>query len=964
MLLNVLVYNELRPETIPGFEKVVGALREGNFAQADARKIGDNLYRARLNRTDRLLFSLHRAGGATCILLLEHIRNHAYDKSRFLRRGAEIDEARIPPLGRVEDASAADLPHVDPRRPSFNLLDKILSFDDHQDAVYRLSPPLIIVGAAGSGKTALTLEKMKQMAGDALYVSLSPYLVQNARSLYFSHNYDNEDINVDFLSFHEFIESIRIPEGREASLRDFQAWFERQALARKLRDAHKVFEEFRGVITGPVGEASWLSRADYLDLGVKQSIFAEDERPQVYDLFEKYLSFLDASGLYDSNIVSHQYRDETSPRYDFVVVDEVQDLTNVQLHLILKSLRLPGEFILTGDSNQIVHPNFFSWSSLKSLFFHERMLSGDGEIIRILHTNYRNAPVVIEVANRILKLKHARFGSVDRESNYLVDGVAGRTGRVQLVADSPEVKAALDSRTARSARVAVLVMHPDQKAEARRWFDTPLVFSVQEAKGLEYDSIILFNFISAEARAFREIARDVDPADLETDTLAYARARDKRDKSLEIYKFYINALYVAVTRAVRNLYWVEADPGHPAMALLKLDRFAEAKVAIEREASSVEEWQREARRLEMQGKADQARDIRDRVLKQKPAPWRVVERDGFEAGRRKALAGGNRKDCLAAFEYALLHWHLPTLNALHSAGFKPALEAEDKAVQKLNLNHFSAYEFRNPAAVMKDVEAYGVDHRTPFNLTPLMLAARMGNAAIVEALVERGADPSLTANHGFIALHFALERALTDRKFAGQKLASLYPPLAPASLDVQAGGRLIKLDQHLMEYFLLHAMSALFYRRLGPSIAGSGFHGGAFTANDLAGWLAALPHEVLPERRQRRAYISSILSKNEIDGKDPYNRRLFRRIRHGHYIVDPALKLRLNESWISYYALFVAADWGPYLPRAEPGPRSSGLEAIGSARWKRDRPYYTRMQEAALASFRTDVLGEKSAGPG
>ena len=45
---------------------------------------------------------------------------------------------------------------------------------------------------------------------------------------------------------------------------------------------------------------------------------------------------------------------------------------------------------------------------------------------------------------------------------------------------------------------------------------------------------------------------------MRAEDLRYARAREKSDKSLEIYKFYINALYVAITRAVENLYLIEA----------------------------------------------------------------------------------------------------------------------------------------------------------------------------------------------------------------------------------------------------------------------------------------------------------------------------------------------------------------------------------------------------------------------
>ncbi|MDA1074398.1 MAG: hypothetical protein O3A63_06515 [Proteobacteria bacterium] len=911
--MRILLYSDLDTDSIPGFAKVRQALEAGNFTQADVRKIGENLYRARLNKRDRLLFRLHKYQGEQCVLLLEHIVNHAYDRSRFLTGGAMVDEAKIPAVEQPEADEGDELVYLHPERERFHLLDKILSFDDDQQAILELPPPLVIVGSAGSGKTALTMEKMKRAAGDVLYVSLSPYLVQNARNLYFAHGYDNDQQLVDFLSFHEVLESIHVPPGRELSLRDFQRFFERHRRGMGPNDAHKLFEEFRGVITGPLTEQGYRTREEYLELGVKQSIFLADERPRVYDLFKKYLAYLDSEGLFDANLVAHSHLARATSCYDFIVVDEVQDVTTVQLYLLLKLARRPGAFLLSGDSNQIVHPNFFSWAGVKSLFFREQDLTGDGEVIRVLHANYRNAPVVTTLANRILKLKHARFGSVDRESNYLVQSVGAERGRLRLLGDDERVKRELDARTASSTRYAVIVMHPEQKAEAKRYFSTPLVFSIQEAKGLEYENVILYNFVTGEARAFHEIAGGVDPAALEADTLSYARGRDKTDKSLEIFKFFINALYVAVTRAVRNLYVIEGDHGHPALALLQLDRFA-GELDMDKEASSVEEWQREARKLELQGKAEQAEDIRERVLKQREVPWERLDREAFAALRERALTGGGKKAQLAAFEYAVIHHHRPTLNALGEAGFKPARRDEAQAERQLVRNHFMIYDLANPGAVLADVQRYGVDHRTRFNLTPLMIAARLGNAPLVEALCGRGADLELRANNGFTALHFALERAVLDPAYARQRLPRIYPLLEPDSVSVQVEGRLVKLDKRLMETFLLNFLTALYYRQLGPTLARSSR---GYSAKMLEEALECLPNSVVPERRKRRPYISSILSKNEIHRDNPYNRRLFLRIQHGNYILNPGMKLRRGEDWRPLYEVLPTEDLGmePLLAR-------------------------------------------------
>ena len=640
-------------------------------------------------------------------------------------------------------------------------------------------------------------------------------------------------------------------------------------------------------------------------MGVKQSIFSDEERSGVYDLFDKYRQLLEQAQLYDTNIISHSYLTSAAPQYDFIVVDEVQDITNIQLYLILKTLRHPGHFILCGDSNQIVHPNFFSWSKVKTLFFEQQNLTGEGEMIRILQSNYRNAPVITHIANRILKLKHARFGSIDKESNYLVNSIGDHHGQLQLLADSQKVKQDLDSKTARSTRFAVLVMHPDQKAAARQWFNTPLVFSIQEAKGLEYDNIILYNFISDEEKSFRDIAAGVDPAALEKETLEYARAKSKQDKSLEVYKFYINALYVAITRAVSNLYIIEANQKHPLMRLLDLERFT-GDLKMDKQDSSLDEWQKEARKLELQGKQEQADEIRNRILQQKPVPWPVLDRTAFTQLQKEAQHGNNKKKQLLALEYALIHWHQPMLNQLITSGFKPATQTEEKAVKQLHQKHYMTYDLNNPGSVLRDTEKYGIDHRTIFNLTPLMVAARLGNASLVKELMDRGANPDLCGSHGLNALQMALEQALVDERYARNKLTQVYSKLEPDSLSIQAEGRLIKLDKRLMGLFVLNLMFANFYRALGEQASIKN----GFTAQGITSWVQTLPEEVLPERRKKQSYISSILSGNEVDRDAPYNRKLFKRIRRGHYIINPGMKLRQGEEWKAVYELLNPEDLG------------------------------------------------------
>jgi hypothetical protein len=943
--MRVLIYRGLDTAHIPGYDKLMAYLAAGDFRSADVKKVGDNLYRARLDRSNRLLFSLYRYRDEPCVLVLEYIRRHAYEKSRFLARGASVDEDRIPTLEAPEDDESPVLPYLHPERPRFHLLDKVLSFDEDQETVYRDAPPLVIIGSAGSGKTALTLEKMKDAVGDVLYVTRSSFLTQNAHDLYYAHGYENDAQNVDFLSFREYLESIHVPEGKEVTPRVFAGWAVRQRRPRELRDSHRLFEEFQGAITGTEESSACLTREAYRSLGVRQSIYPMELRDAVYDLFERYLRFLDEQGWFDPNIVSHAWLARVEPRFDFAVVDEVQDLTNVQLLLILRSLRDPRGFLLCGDANQVVHPNFFSWAKVKTLFWRKRGEEGEGaptDLIRILNANFRNSPQVTEVANRLLHIKRARFGSVDRESNYLVRSCGPADGRVGLLRDSDVVKRDLDRRTAGSARFAILVLHPEHKAEVRKFFRTPLVFSIHEAKGLEYENVLLYGFVSGEQKRFRDIAGGLVEQDLSGE-LRYARARDKGDKSLEIYKFYINALYVAVTRAVKNLYLIEPSPDQPLLELLGLTDVHDAVDHVETQRSSLEEWRREAHRLTLQGKEEQAEEIREQILKQHRVPWKVLRGEALAELEHKALEKGEKKACIALTEYALVYHDQRYLNALVSAGFKAA-KHPDKAMQVLEKKHYLLYSLRSHGGVLSEVDKYGVDFRNVFGQTALMIASRAGNAELVEGLLDREADTSLVDGNGLNAFQIALERACADERFARAKLPGVFERLAPPSLDIQVDARLVKLDCRIMEYLMLSVAMVLFYQRLGENWAS---RRRLLEAADFADVLAHFPESVIPARRKRRQYISSILSKNEVSRDDPYNRKLFVRVRHGQYLLNPNLGLRVEGEWRRIYELLI--------------PERLAGELVDPVRWGRYVWDPNSGRESAVRFLR-DLITSLSAG--
>lgn len=883
------------------FHQTLEYLKNGDFSAAEVKKMPEtNLYRAKLDYSSRLIFRFAKYKNQTYLLLLEIITNHDYSKSKFLR-GTNVDENKLLPLQNISGFDSKEipaLPYLNPKEKRFHLLNKIISFDDEQQEALHLPPPLILIGSAGSGKTALALEKIKSLSGNILYVTLSPYLAEHAAHIYYSNNYENEEQEIDFLSFREFLESIRIPEGKKMDFRVFEQWFLPHRHHSGIKDTHKLFEEFNGVITGFSIEKEFLRREDYINLGIKQSIFLPEERSRVYDLFEKYSHFLKEQKYYDIHMVANRWTKFCRPIYDFVVVDEVQDYTNIQLFLILKSLKQPGNFILCGDSNQIVHPNFFSWSKVKTMFYHHLR---ENNVTRILTTNYRNSPQVTGIANRLLKIKNARFGSIDRESTYLIQSASARNGEALLLQETDEVKAEFNQKTRQSTQFAVLVMRNEDKAEAAKFFNTPLLFSIQEAKGLEYENILLYNFVSENTKIFREISSNITSQEINQDEINYSRAGDKADKSLEAYKFYINSLFVGITRAIGNLYIIEKDHKQELLSLLEIN-VTDRQLNLQQQISTKDEWQREAQRLEKQGRTEQAELIRKTILGTQPVPWKVITLNELNSMKKEALDSKifNKKAKDKIFDYALIYNDTDIMRELVRLNYKRAERYESER-GSLMRRFYVDYAQDNVKQIMAKVSKYGADYRDEFNLTPLMAAAYAGAVNIIQYLLAVGAKTETADNFGKNALQTALFQSYFSKDFIKNKLRKVYPLIVTESIKVKADNRLVKIDNHKFEYILLNLLIAvqkdLIKQRGMTESCG-------LTMDDFVAALQEYPDIILPPYRKKRTYINAVLARNEITREDMYNKKLFLRLERGYYVLNPQLEIQpssVEEYWLNVY---------------------------------------------------------------
>ncbi|MBP7867146.1 MAG: ATP-binding domain-containing protein [Acidobacteria bacterium] len=321
-----------------------------------------------------------------------------------------------------------------------------------------------------------------------------------------------------------------------------------------------------------------LSFVEYELLGRKKAPNFPASRKSVYAVFEWYQAKLAENGWWDEADLAREAcifaTAMDGHRWDAVVCDEVQDLTDVQQGLLFGLVRDPLKLLFAGDARQIVNPSGFRWEDLKR-HFHERNLPVPP--LRSLSLNFRSSGSVVELGNALLALQESLLGT----SSELTREAWKYKGRPPAVVRGLPEADFLPLVRAAGAKRTLLVRTEEERTRLSRELGTELVFTITEAKGLEFDTVVLWKFAAAPA------ARDVWA------TILGLADRPAHDAWV---RHEINLLYVAVTRARADLIVYDGpEPSavwaHPDLA----ERVFETGDAVYVEKlwntlSSPEEW--------------------------------------------------------------------------------------------------------------------------------------------------------------------------------------------------------------------------------------------------------------------------------------------------------------------------------------------------------------------------------------
>jgi len=245
-----------------------------------------------------------------------------------------------------------------------------------------------------------------------------------------------------------------------------------------------------------------------------------------------------------------------------LVVDEIQDLTLLQIAVLAKATRRAGFvqaadgspaeplFVAAGDESQVVHPSGFDWGWCKDLLV--EVLGTMPEEIT-LRLNQRSPAPLVEVANRTAKLydelprEYRPRGSGNADTGDAPGGEVGDVAVTVVSPDDPDLLAWLEllAETPHSAIVTAEGRSPsalDAVIEDERFAD--LRFTASTVKGLDRQYVVLWE----ASRTLKGIRDELDAAKDRGERVRYLVARTAIDE-----------LRVTVSRSTETLILLE-DP--------------------------------------------------------------------------------------------------------------------------------------------------------------------------------------------------------------------------------------------------------------------------------------------------------------------------------------------------------------------------------------------------------------------
>ena len=297
-----------------------------------------------------------------------------------------------------------------------------------------------------------------------------------------------------------------------------------------------IYKEIYGMILGACknNNVSDILTLDEYKLS-RSDDFSVEECENIYKIALDYLKQCKSKNLIDNNIASREILNniDSDFEYSLVIIDEVQDYTQINLNLFKK---LSLKMFCVGDALQMINPACFNFGYLKNLLYKE-----DVTDIKELKFNYRNTAKIASVIEDLGAVNKEQFGT----HNFVLHGEA-----IDSSIDSEVVYLNSDDFIDKIAKsnfdnFTIIVASDNDKKDLQRVLTNQEVLTVSEIKGLERNTVVAYNLLSSNVEKWNSLERKI--------------LNHKKADENSVYRYYYNLFYVGVSRAKQNLFVVESS---------------------------------------------------------------------------------------------------------------------------------------------------------------------------------------------------------------------------------------------------------------------------------------------------------------------------------------------------------------------------------------------------------------------
>ena len=297
-------------------------------------------------------------------------------------------------------------------------------------------------------------------------------------------------------------------------------------------------------------ESPLIDKTTYLDkVKFKYSQYGHDTKNSIYEfVIKNYQEYLKDKSLYDDNDLSRLMINRVNDKipFDYILIDEVQDLTELQIYALTKQVKNKKNILMSGDVSQIINPNFFRQGRIGVLF--RNLLNVNLNKDLVLDENYRNSQTIVEVSKSLLDIRQETLGKYSEDIEETSREIEKKDGLPFYVqTDKNEINDVL-RLWIDVPKVVIVVASEKTKEELKKYYGIKKqtnIYTVHEIKGQEFDKIFLYNILSEHKESW---------------DIIMSKTIDKGSDYVTKYKYYFNLFYVAFTRAKYNVFLYEEKP--------------------------------------------------------------------------------------------------------------------------------------------------------------------------------------------------------------------------------------------------------------------------------------------------------------------------------------------------------------------------------------------------------------------